>query len=240
MINNQPIASSNYSDDIIRVHSIFYTIQGEGPFTGRPALFVRLNGCNLRCYWCDTEYTEKLTKYSNEELLAEICKQLEHCAPETIVVITGGEPMAQNISYLTRALATVKATTVQIETNGTVMAPNFPWLLGNVHLVVSPKTGKLAPEYSEEKLQQKVIAWKYILQWTDKSNDGLPILATQVSGKIIHVARPPNGVSLDKIYVSPVDDHGPEATVNIRKVVRVALEHGYTVNLQTHKILEVE
>ena len=38
------------------VQEVFYTLQGEGPFSGQPALFIRLAGCNLRCFWCDTEF----------------------------------------------------------------------------------------------------------------------------------------------------------------------------------------
>ena len=44
-------------DGLLAVHSIFYTIQGEGPFAGETAVFVRLAGCNLQCPLCDTDYT---------------------------------------------------------------------------------------------------------------------------------------------------------------------------------------
>ena len=243
-MNSQPITKADYTVDTIRVHSIFYTIQGEGPFTGRPALFVRLQGCNLRCTWCDTEYTDTSNIHSGDwpedSLVARITSLIEEtCAPNTIVVITGGEPMAQPIGPLVKSLA-LSDYTVQIETNGTVVAPGFPYKESNVYIVVSPKSQKLASSYYRMEFARKVLAWKYILQWTDKSNDGLPSLSTQVIGSDKIIARPPAFVDKKKIYVSPVDDHGPEYKANVRKVVSVAMKYGYTVNLQTHKILEVE
>ena len=61
-INIQPIEKRELSvDGSVQVHSIFYTLQGEGPFSGQPAVFVRLAGCNLQCPACDTDYTSRRT-----------------------------------------------------------------------------------------------------------------------------------------------------------------------------------
>ena len=58
--NTQPAEKQVKSSGLIlAINSIFYTIQGEGPFAGSPAVFVRLAGCNLQCPMCDTEYTSR-------------------------------------------------------------------------------------------------------------------------------------------------------------------------------------
>jgi len=71
---------------------IYKSVQGESSFTGLPCIFVRLAGCNLRCSWCDSEYTfTGGRKMSVDEILSEVKK----LAPVKLVEITGGEPMLQ-------------------------------------------------------------------------------------------------------------------------------------------------
>ena len=71
---------------------IYKSVQGESSFAGLPCIFVRLAGCNLRCSWCDSEYTfTGGYKLSIGEALAEVQK----LAPVKLVEITGGEPMLQ-------------------------------------------------------------------------------------------------------------------------------------------------
>src|SRR5436190_13438326 len=76
----------------MQVTEIYSSIQGESSFAGLPCIFVRLAGCNLRCDWCDSEYTfSGGTKMAVEEVEAEVKK----LAPVKLVEITGGEPMLQ-------------------------------------------------------------------------------------------------------------------------------------------------
>ncbi len=96
----------------MRVNEIFYSIQGEGKFTGTPAIFIRLAGCNLACGFCDTEH--RLHKeYTENEIMREIAGyKAKH------VVITGGEPMLQlTFSLIDKLHKAGKF--VQVETNGT-------------------------------------------------------------------------------------------------------------------------
>ena len=76
----------------VRITEIYKSIQGESSFTGLPCIFVRLTGCNLRCVWCDSEYT-----FSGGENMAldGVMKRVRSLGPVKLVEITGGEPMLQ-------------------------------------------------------------------------------------------------------------------------------------------------
>ena len=75
----------------MRITEIFYSIQGESSFAGRPCIFVRLTWCNLRCTWCDREYTfSGGTEMAIEEVLEQVRQY-----PCRLVEITGGEPLVQ-------------------------------------------------------------------------------------------------------------------------------------------------
>ena len=75
----------------LRINEIFYSIQGESSYTGHPCVFVRLTYCNLRCNWCDTEYSFYEGVWMSFEQIKNEIKQYE-CK---LVEITGGEPLIQ-------------------------------------------------------------------------------------------------------------------------------------------------
>ncbi|MEM1582972.1 MAG: 7-carboxy-7-deazaguanine synthase QueE, partial [Candidatus Bathyarchaeia archaeon] len=80
----------------MKISEIFFSIEGEGIEIGRPEVFVRLSGCNLRCSWCDTKYALKNGKeMSIEEIIQEIGKY-----PCKNISITGGEPLLQRKELL--------------------------------------------------------------------------------------------------------------------------------------------
>jgi 7-carboxy-7-deazaguanine synthase len=77
----------------MQITEIYKSLQGESTYAGLPCVFVRLTGCNLRCSWCDSEYTfQGGHKMAIDEVLAEV-SQLSPCGG--LVEITGGEPMLQ-------------------------------------------------------------------------------------------------------------------------------------------------
>ena len=72
-MNTQPVEKTWHDPlGVLKVHSIFNTIQGEGPLAGKPAVFVRLAGCNLQCVQCDTDYTSKEEKLSPPAIVERI------------------------------------------------------------------------------------------------------------------------------------------------------------------------
>lgn len=116
---------------MLQLAEIFYSIQGEGAYSGTPAVFVRLAGCNLSCDFCDTDYSVKFFA-SVEEAVARVRDVAADCP---MVILTGGEPLAQR-----EALALVEALRrdgrrVHIESNGTI----YTELPADVWLCVSPK-----------------------------------------------------------------------------------------------------
>lgn len=100
-----------------RVNEIFYSLQGEGRHTGRPAVFIRFSGCNLRCPFCDTDFTAA-TQMTADDILQTISRW-NHC---NFVVLTGGEPSLQVDDALVDALHKA-GFSVAVETNGTHALP---------------------------------------------------------------------------------------------------------------------
>lgn len=101
----------------MKVSEIFYSIEGEGIEIGRPEVFVRLAGCNLRCIWCDTKYALQNGKeMSVKEIVEEVRKY-----PCKSISITGGEPLLQK-KELVELIKQLKSLGywIQINTNGTV------------------------------------------------------------------------------------------------------------------------
>lgn len=107
----------------MRINEIFYSIQGEGAFTGTPAVFVRFSGCNLKCDFCDTLH-QVYTEMSVKEIIEEIKKY-----PAKHVVLTGGEPTMQVTEHFLEQLKK-EGCFIQIETNGTnfVESENIDWV----------------------------------------------------------------------------------------------------------------
>lgn len=110
----------------MRISEIFHSIQGEGPHGGRPAVFLRLAGCNLRCVWCDTEYSWNWEKFDPKK---ETCNLTTEAAVEEMsrypckhLVITGGEPLVQQKELTPLALRMKrKGFFIEMETNGTLL-----------------------------------------------------------------------------------------------------------------------
>ena len=96
----------------MKVNEIFYSLQGEGVYTGTAAVFLRLSGCNMKCWFCDTKGHEQGTEMTEEEIAERVSQY-----PARHIVITGGEPTMQLNARLTQLLHE-KGFFIQIETNG--------------------------------------------------------------------------------------------------------------------------
>jgi len=119
------------------------TLQGEGPYAGRPVQFLRLMGCNLSCSWCDTPYTWDASRYNlrTETLEVTAAEVAELLAPGTDLVLSGGEPLLHQhnpgLLYVLD-MAKVKGCRVHVETNGTLV-PEADFAARCSIYAVSPK-----------------------------------------------------------------------------------------------------
>lgn len=97
------------------VMEMFFTVQGEGSFTGCPAFFIRLGGCDVGCVWCDVKESWDASKHPLKSV--ETLTKAAAASGAPIVVITGGEPAMHNLEPLTSALQNAGLRT-HIETSG--------------------------------------------------------------------------------------------------------------------------
>ncbi len=204
--------------------SPFYTLQGEGPNAGFPAVFIRLHGCNLRCWFCDTQFSDPDDPiYHVDEIILKVLKH--DCE---LVVITGGEPLRQNIAPLCRRLR-MEGIRVQIETAGTLWVDGIG---GSTEIVVSPKTPVI-----HRAVQQWATAFKYVVHSRMlMTKDGIPITATQRGTKDLPLARPLS--QRVPVYYSPMDEYnGEKNKENLAFAAELAMHHRRRLTTQMHKLV---
>lgn len=244
-----------YLDDSqveLEVSEIFHTLQGEGPFAGEPAVFVRLAGCNLQCTFCDTDFEEVKDRITADEVVRRVRRVRLREGPCGLVVITGGEPMRQNIAPLIERLC-AGGFRVQIETAGTLWRPSLEHVLekrsrsgtspGNFgSIVCSPKTARLAPG-----IGRFIHALKYICRAGEMCvRDGLPVKNTQAKGRPeVRPIRPYDidgscAVHPSQIFIQPcyTGDKVQDAK-NLVAATQIALRKGYRLSVQLHRIARV-
>jgi len=225
-VNEQKPSKVEHSGPPYKIAEVFHSIQGEGPFTGRPATFIRMAGCPLQCKWCDTDYSAKRLLGVPE--LHQLCER----NPKSLVVITGGEPFRQDIGPLVNHLHNT-GYTVQIETSGCLSLPNFPWHACTI--VCSPKTvvNPVVLKYCKH--------WKFVV---DANTGYVEIGPTQTRStrkqrlpdELIHRIDHPHEYG-DQIYLMPLTDGNEKQ--NIERAVELCLKYGFTLNLRLHNILGV-
>jgi len=124
----------------MKITEIFYSLQGEGFFAGRPSVFIRIAGCLLRCRWCDTQYAWSDSN-ANELTIDQIVQAAQKYNCPSFVV-TGGEPMVN--PQLPELLSEFKKTPchITVETAGIKFIPNLPCDL----MSISPKLSNSTPK----------------------------------------------------------------------------------------------
>jgi len=129
---------------------LYKSVQGESSLAGLPCIFVRLAGCNLRCAWCDSEYTFTGGKAFTED---EIVSQIEGLTPCKLIEFTGGEPMLQArelLPLMERLLA--QDYTLMIETSGERPLAEVPKAVHKIVDVKCPGAGSAANSFRLENL----------------------------------------------------------------------------------------
>jgi 7-carboxy-7-deazaguanine synthase len=124
----------------MRITEIFYSIQGESSYAGRPCVFVRTTGCNLRCVWCDTEYAFYGGRDMSVDEVFEEIERLGHGC--RLVELTGGEPLLQReIGDLARRLLSA-GYAVLCETSGSVTVGRVPPEVVKIMDIKCPGSGE--------------------------------------------------------------------------------------------------
>ena len=172
--------------DELLVSKTFFTIQGEGPYSGRPALFIRLAGCNLGgkgvtspgCDFCDADFrlnqgiprTFDSLYQEIEEAFSDRGLSLKHRFP--FCVVTGGEPMLQD-NLRGFMINSPKGYIFQIESNGTRIPNNFPKY---PYLVVSPKVPTLNGRYKSgyPELSKRILERADCLKFLISADPNIP------------------------------------------------------------------
>lgn len=109
---------------LFNVNEIFYSIQGESTLAGLPCVFIRLQGCNLRCDWCDTDYALEIKKQEHIISFDDIIKKVKsYCC--NFVCITGGEPLVQENVILLMNYFVDNKYIVSLETNNSYSLINI-------------------------------------------------------------------------------------------------------------------
>lgn len=201
-----------------RIKEIFYSIQGEGYHSGRPAVFCRFSGCNLwsgietdrsgaRCRFCDTDFAgadDGVYKTAGG-LARRISQSWPQPGCRPFLVLTGGEPLLQVDGALIAALHK-EGFEIAVETNGTIPAPEgIDWIC------VSPKAGVPLVQASGHELK---------LVYPQAGSDPEQYV----------------GLDFQHFYLQPMDDAQREE--NTKKALAYVLAHpGWRIGLQLHKIL---
>lgn len=174
---------------MVQISEIFYSVQGEGTYTGTPAVFVRLAGCNLSCAFCDTDYSlKRLLRI--EEVVAEVRESGGDCP---MVILTGGEPLAQSESLALIEALRADGRRIHIESNGTIPT-NLP---NDVWLTVSPKE-RLSPQMARRANEAKLIVDGSVpLEWIPHFSRDTAVFLQPEGNKPANVALAVEAVKRD-------------------------------------------
>lgn len=226
---NKVYGVEDFEEDKLLIKEHFYTIQGEGPYMGSPAYFIRLGRCCLKCHFCDTNFEDDLVEMTPQEMVGSMTHYPD------LTVITGGEPLLQPGLVELCELLLEKVGRVQIETSGSACSEQFlrylEWGRG-IELVCSPKTGKIV-----DRLKPYIAAYKYVVRaGAVCEKDGLPTEGAHKLGSKLRLARPHS--AMVPVFIAPMDQYDLDLNnLNNLEAARVVMEHGYRLSLQMHKIV---
>ncbi len=212
-----------------KVNEMFFSIQGEGPDSGRPAVFIRLAGCNLNCWFCDTKhesYEEKTVKHIEANI--RVLWPIRDVPP--FIVITGGEPTLQDVNSLFAHLfVAIPGLEGNLETNGTT-EKTIPWVF-SLRVIVSPKK-----DHPVSYLWlRRASAFKYVVDssWRYESGKHGVYLPPGYSA-------PPEDFSPAQVFVQPCDEHVEDRNrENWRTAYEVSVKYGWRFSCQLQKLLDV-
>lgn len=233
----------------LKVHSIFESISGEGGGLPQGAWckFIRLQGCNLRCKWCDTEYSQEQGEGKGKTMSPQSI--LEKCKNHNRVLITGGEPLLQ-AKELVRVLQPLleRGCRVQIETNGSIEVPppafsSLPSIRGPIYWVMDykcPSSGmsdKMFPikdlvKQTKNTRMKGDLIW---IKWVVADNEDLEFALDRI-GEMVYEHG-----NVTPHLISPLDGKGGmlQEIIKTTKQRRLSALNQITFSVQMHKIFNL-
>jgi organic radical activating enzyme len=213
----------------MRVSEVFVSVQGEGPSLGRPAVFLRLSGCNLSCTWCDTKYAW----YGGEELSVDVVAKrvldlLRRYRGVSLLVVTGGEPLLQSeelAELLARLRREVPHLEVEVETNGTVDPRAVIDYVDR--LIVSPKLSNSGLPEEVRRVSEGVI--EVIRTRRDRVYVKVVVEGPEDTEELLRLVKE-LGVDRDRVYLMPQASTIGELRHKLPTVVEMAIEYGFRVS----------
>lgn len=187
----------------------FYSIQGEGYYSGHSAYFLRVGGCDVGCHWCDVKESWDAKKHPLTKV-DEIINEIKNFDPDTVVV-TGGEPLMWNMSYITKRIKDL-GIKIHLETSGSYeLTGDWDWICLSPKKLQKPKSSMLRVANELKVIVQN----KHDFKWAEEQR----ILAKNNC----------------KLYLQPEWRNKDKITPLI--IEYVMKNSDWRISLQTHKIL---
>lgn len=208
MIENKQTAELNGK---LPVMEAFYTIQGEGHFTGNSAYFIRLGGCDVGCVWCDVKDSWEAAKWPLKTIEEIVDGAREH--KSKLVVVTGGEPLMYNLDELTDSLRSSGFHT-NIETSGAhQLSGTWDWLCFSPKKFMKPRS-----EFYDTADELKVVIYnKSDFKWAEEH-------AEKVRPECL-------------LYLQPEWDKSEKM---LPQIIEYAKDNPrWKISLQTHKFMQI-
>ena len=216
----------------MKINEIFYSIQGEGPSIGQPAIFIRLAGCNQNCTFCDTKYHSIVDESSTPQTILDTLKKNPNCKR---LIFTGGEPLLQQTEiceFLMSNYNALEDINIEFETNGTVEFNKYFKTIFDyfvVHFNVSPK-------FASSGNKEVEIFHK---QFIERSYYSSIFKFVYVKGQVFEIFDfiNENYIPKEKIYVMPEGATQKEQENLMPEVIEFCKKYGFTFSPRLHVLV---
>ncbi len=229
------VSSEPATTDHLIVSDTYVSFQGDGPAAGRPALFIRLGGCGLRCHWCDAAYTWDATQYDlyremSRRHVGDIAAQAVESGT-SLAVLTGGEPLLQQDHPAFRALCGYLRSArmdVHIETAG-VIKPSSSTLRAADLIIVSPKLSnsgmalsqRIRPQALQALAAAKHTVYTFVCQGVSDVDEAAAVVVA-------------HELPRDRVWIMPEGTTADGITARLRDIADRTLAHRFNLTGRLH------
>lgn len=216
---------------MVQLSELFYSMQGEGPAVGRPAIFIRLSKCNLCCKGCDSPIKDKVEETSPETIVNRVKNYLK-TYPNSRIVFTGGEPFLQPTA-INEVINGLPSQIFDVETNGTIMDQIELYKRFNL-VIVSPKKNYFdSPKNSIQ----------FFKDWAKISEEGRKNIYFKIvvgnlpwawSESEVRDVLKFSGMASERVWLMPAGDTNDKLQIAGKNTWRVAMRLGCNFSDRLH------